>query len=59
MPHWDFSSQSRDQTRVPAMETQSLIHGTGREILFFIVGILQMVIAAMKLKDAYSLEGKL
>ena len=60
------SSWLNDRTHFPSGGRQNLNHWTLREVhrlLYFLLWgapkSLQMVTAAMKLKDAYSLEGKL
>ena len=65
LPWWDNSKGSCQKTKIMAsgLTTSWEIDGvtveTVSDFIFWAPKSLQMVIATMKLKDAYSLEGKL
>ena len=51
--------KTRIMASTPIIQTNGEIVETVADFIFWAPKSLQMVIAAMKLKDAYSLEGKL
>ena len=55
MKRWDEKSTNLDPLRGQMRKTMKTV----RDFIFWTPKSLQMVIAAMKLKDAYSLEEKL